>query len=211
MKARVWQSPHSGSVAVLRWTMAARVVALVSLALTAWLIAGSVAFAKGPFDKITLAGPGLADPIEITDPRSLEPINIWTRSFVDWGRDLVAEPPPVERTYTVAFYLDSMGRAYVLRYHLDPSGDGYLYFADRGEPDYELNIGAITSGDSDAWDPNGKWHYATQRWLLVVQRALERNGTMPNLDSLDSKPESTGGGRRVSVLRRQEGAPVLLG
>ena len=25
------------------------------------------------------------------------------------------------------------------------------------------------------------------------------------------KPESTGGGRRVSVLRRQEGAPVLLG
>ena len=26
-----------------------------------------------------------------------------------------------------------------------------------------------------------------------------------------SKPESTEGGRRVSVLRRQEGAPVLLG
>ena len=25
------------------------------------------------------------------------------------------------------------------------------------------------------------------------------------------KPESTEGGRRVSVLRRQEGAPVLLG
>ena len=26
-----------------------------------------------------------------------------------------------------------------------------------------------------------------------------------------SKPESTEGGRRVSVLKRQEGAPVLLG
>ena len=26
-----------------------------------------------------------------------------------------------------------------------------------------------------------------------------------------AKPESTEGGRRVSVLRRQEGAPVLLG
>lgn len=169
MKVRVWQSPHSVSVAVLRWIMAARVVALVSLALTAWLIAGSVAFAKGPIDKITLAGPGLADPIEITDPRSLEPINIWTRSFVDWGRGLVAEPPPVELTYTVAFYFNSRGRAYVLRYHLDPTGDGYLYFPGTGEPDYELNIATITSGDSDAWDPNSKWHYATQRWVLVVQ------------------------------------------
>ena len=27
----------------------------------------------------------------------------------------------------------------------------------------------------------------------------------------EAKPESTEGGRRVSVLRRQEGAPVLLG
>ena len=27
----------------------------------------------------------------------------------------------------------------------------------------------------------------------------------------DLKPESTEGGRRVSVLKRQEGAPVLLG
>ena len=30
--------------------------------------------------------------------------------------------------------------------------------------------------------------------------------TLPNV-----KPESTEGGRRVSVLKRQEGAPVLLG
>ena len=29
--------------------------------------------------------------------------------------------------------------------------------------------------------------------------------------ALEDKPESTEGGRRVSVLRRQEGAPVLLG
>ena len=30
-------------------------------------------------------------------------------------------------------------------------------------------------------------------------------------DSVPAKPESTEGGRRVSVLKRQEGAPVLLG
>ena len=31
------------------------------------------------------------------------------------------------------------------------------------------------------------------------------------LELMRSKPESTEGGRRVSVLKRQEGAPVLLG
>ena len=34
---------------------------------------------------------------------------------------------------------------------------------------------------------------------------------MGELDSHIVNPESTEGGRRVSVLRRQEGAPVLLG
>ena len=35
--------------------------------------------------------------------------------------------------------------------------------------------------------------------------------TDPRLEPILLKPESTEGGRRVSVLRRQEGAPVLLG
>ena len=33
----------------------------------------------------------------------------------------------------------------------------------------------------------------------------------PESVAVASKPESTEGGRRVSVLKRQEGAPVLLG
>ena len=41
-----------------------------------------------------------------------------------------------------------------------------------------------------------------------VAWAAQRAGTQPNIPS---KPESTEGGRRVSVLKRQEGAPVLLG
>ncbi len=49
-----------------------------------------------------------------------------------------------------------------------------------------------------------------QRYYQQIDRI-----TREKLDKEDSeyllKPESTEGGRRVSVLRRQEGAPVLLG
>ena len=34
---------------------------------------------------------------------------------------------------------------------------------------------------------------------------------MTDFRDAQAKPESTEGGRRVSVLKRQEGAPVLLG
>ena len=43
-------------------------------------------------------------------------------------------------------------------------------------------------------------------------RVRARRRTMTNINSvIMAKPESTEGGRRVSVLKRQEGAPVLLG
>ncbi len=38
-----------------------------------------------------------------------------------------------------------------------------------------------------------------------------RNGITSSFTSAERKPESTEGGRRVSVLKRQEGAPVNLG
>ena len=48
----------------------ARVSVMVLLVLAVWLIPGSPVLAKGPVDKITLTGPGLAAPIEITDSGS---------------------------------------------------------------------------------------------------------------------------------------------
>ena len=34
-------------------------------------------------------------------------------------------------------------------------------------------MGTILTGDSDYWDPNGKWHHATRAWGLLMQKALE--------------------------------------
>ena len=167
-----------------------RLLAVVFLALAGWLIPGSPVLAKGPVDKITLTGPGLTNPIEITDPESLAPFNPWTRGFIDWGRGLVTEPPPAEQTYTVSLYLRARGVIYVLQYSPDPSGGpGYLYIPGRGDPWYSLNIGTILTGDSDAWNPNGKWQYATSDWDALMQRALrEDRGLTGRSDSLPAEP-----------------------
>ncbi|MAG35100.1 MAG: hypothetical protein CL878_02475 [Dehalococcoidia bacterium] len=167
----------------------ARLVSVLVLVLVALLIPGLTVFAKGDPNKITLTGPGLAHPIEITDRMFLSLSDPWTRPFVDWGRGLVAEPPLVEQTHTAFFYLEVAERnycprregtscvIYVLHYYPDPAGGpGYLYFPGGGEPWHELNMGTIISGDSDRWDPNGKWHHATAEWDEAIQLALREHG-----------------------------------
>ena len=46
---------------------------------------------------------------------------------------------------------------------------------------------------------------------VITLRGGERFGSLEQLHAYTAKPESTEGGRRVSVLKRQEGAPVNLG
>ena len=47
--------------------------------------------------------------------------------------------------------------------------------------------------------------------VITMVEGSEQNARSAGADAFLLKPESTEGGRRVSVLRRQEGAPVLLG
>ena len=53
-------------------------------------------------------------------------------------------------------------------------------------------------------------HSETQRMSSILGRSRIYS-TYRRAKQFRPKPESTEGGRRVSVLRRQEGAPVLLG
>ena len=53
------------------------------------------------------------------------------------------------------------------------------------------------------------WRYIVERVCNDVRVAFNKGED--GIELVDSKPESTEGGRRVSVLKRQEGAPVLLG
>ena len=67
-------------------------------------------------------------------------------------------------------------------------------------PQKELAVSAMGNETfEECWPSRVEWEQL-EEWV----RSKEIGATEP-------KPESTEGGRRVSVLKRQEGAPVLLG
>ncbi|MBI3971761.1 MAG: hypothetical protein HY332_10780 [Chloroflexi bacterium] len=165
----------------MKTTARLRAVLLLLLVLLVVLLPASAAFAKSLPDRIVVAGPGMVEPIEITDQASLSGFNPWTRGFIAWDRGPVAAPPPAEQTYTASFYLKNGDGArsliFVLHYRPDSSGGpGYIYIPGPGDEWYRLNIGTIITGGSDHWNPNGKWQYATPAWDTVMRRALREHG-----------------------------------
>ena len=149
----------------------------VVAALAACLLQASTALAKGKVEMIAVSGPGLDKPVEITDRFALEPFFPWGRAFIDWGRGIIPDPARGLQTYEVQFYLVGGGESpdYVLEYRPEPhGGPGYVQI-----PASDLTTGL---GDSDYWDPIGKWHHATRAWGLLMQKALEG---MPAAGQLD--------------------------
>ena len=150
---------------------------VVVAALAACLMQASTVLAKGTVEMIAVSGPGLDKPVEITD--IVTPFNPWSRDFIDWGRGIISDPAPGLQTYEVQFYLErDDSPIYLIEYAPEPhGGPGYVYI-----PPSDLNLRTILTGDSDYWDPNGKWHHATRSWGLLMQKALERR---PNADHTD--------------------------
>ena len=147
---------------------------VVVAALAACLMQASTALAKGTVEMIAVSGPGLDKPVEITD--LVVPFNPWSRNFIDWGRGIIPDHDPSLQTYEVQFYLDrDESPIAVIEYSPEPhGGPGYVNI-----PPSDLNTG---QGDSDYWDPFGKWHHATRAWGLLMQKALEGR---PNAGQMD--------------------------
>lgn len=141
-------------------------IALLVLLLT--LSAIQPALAKGPAAKITVTGPGLSGPVEITETEILEDFSPWSTAFVDKQRGPLTEPPETRPVYEVTFYIpeaDGEPRlAYVVQYALDPLGEqGYIYLPGRGEKWYTLNVSTILLDGLD-----GKWHHASASWDAAI-------------------------------------------
>ena len=60
-------------------------------------------------------------------------------------------------------------------------------------------------------EPLASLHPVWWRRPIPLLRRIIASGGTQDVHPTALKPESTEGGRRVSVLKRQEGAPVLLG
>ena len=141
---------------------------VVVAALAACLMQASTALAKGTVEMIAVSGPGLDKPVEITNRLALEPFFPWSRAFIDWGRGIISGPAPGLHAYKVQFYMVGArgSPGFVLEYRPEPhGGPGYVQI-----PASDMARGM---GDSDYWDPTGKWHHATREWGLLMQKALD--------------------------------------
>ncbi len=89
--------------------------------------------AKGPVDKITIEGPGLAGSFEITNSVILSRFDPWGGQFIGTGGPLVGPPPHVKEPYLVKFYLENQRGDLTLRYMFyycfNPTGRHWLYLS----------------------------------------------------------------------------------
>jgi hypothetical protein len=143
--------------------------------LTSFLIV-PFAFAKGSPDKITIWGPSLAQPIEITNPETLKGFDPWNGQFLDRSLGSIAEEPQIEQTYHVFFsFRDRDGgfrEFYTFQYAPNSAGRrGFIYLPREGEPWRLKNSQTIARA-------NG-WHYASEEWDVLMQSLLESESVSP--------------------------------
>src|SRR5919109_974404 len=121
-----------------------RILSLPLLIILTSLILVSLVSAKGSPDKITIWGPPLAEPIQITNPETLNGFDPWNGQFLDERLGTIAEEPRVQDIYNVVFYLrNNNGEIhifYVFQYSPNPSGEqGFIYLPGEGEPWHVIN------------------------------------------------------------------------
>ena len=125
--------------------------------------------AKGPTVKLTVTGPLLSKPIDITTPRAVS-ATVYGGEFIGAA---ATEPPKVLPRYTVSFHVQlpreqGLQVMYVVYYARDPvTGHGFVYLPARGEEWGRLNSSTISRDGQD-----GRWHHATQGWSDAIAASL---------------------------------------
>jgi hypothetical protein len=128
----------------------------------------ALVFAKANISKISIKGPDLKNPIEITDSNELTQFDLWCgpgtswtgtsprrndKFIVDWSQP-VTERPKALRRYEVSIFakLPEERLVYVLFYEYDPATDhGYVYLPGRADEWYRLNVSTIIHGVEGNW------------------------------------------------------------
>jgi hypothetical protein len=176
------------------------------------LILVPLAFAKGSPDKITIWGPALAEPIEITDPKVLKWFDPWNGQFLDQNLGTITEELRVEQTYYVFFYFrDRDGEFrefYTFQYAPNSAGRrGFIYLPKEGEPWRLMNSQTIARANS--------WHYASEEWDMLMQQMLENPQASPTASLITDNLRITlliitllGGAVMIWVFRRMRPMPA---
>jgi len=128
--------------------------------------------AKGPTVKLTVSGPTLSLPLDITDARVLSSANVFAGGFLAGGS--IAPDVSLPR-YRVSFHVElpkwmnaGVQVKYVVLYAKDSkTGRGFIYLPGRGEDGYRLNVGTIVRDGQD-----GVWHLAASEWAAALNTYL---------------------------------------
>jgi hypothetical protein len=158
-----------------------RLIVVLILTFLAFLFVSPAAFAKGAADKISISGPGLAKPIEITDRATLNRFTPWSDEFFDLYTGTLAEEPETDSLYEVQFYFNDNAGKLEVRYGFlyAPGEPGYIYFPGKGDEGYQRNVGLLIR------DQDGGWVYASQAWDAVVSVVLA--GVKPSQEDQTGK------------------------
>lgn len=153
----------------------------VTLALLLFASASRLSAGPRPQFQITITGPALAKPVEITDEDML--VRFFFGSgpgnhssdgrdyaaqpsfIVDWPRGTTVEPAKELPRYEVEFQTDRAGMsAYRVTYVYDAgTGQGFVYLPGKTDPRYAGNAGLIVRGIE------GNWFHAWNAWDAAVK------------------------------------------
>jgi hypothetical protein len=146
-----------------------------ALAAVALSLLSATAFSKSVTVKLEIVGPGLTEPLEISDRAVLDRFSIWGSPGIDWSRGVVP-PPEGVKLYTVTFHqagrepMHDWHRRYVVMYAVDARTlSGYVYLPGPKDGEvYERNVFSIVR------DVEGNWFHASPAWERSVRSLLER-------------------------------------
>jgi hypothetical protein len=135
--------------------------------------------AKGPTVRLTITGPGLLQPLDVTDPDAL--VHVWSAGFI--GAVTVAPAASLPR-YLVSFHVQpprsNVKVMYAVRYVVDPqTRAGFVYLPGRGEEGYRLNVSTILRETDD-----GRWHHAPAAWSQAISSRLTSATTITKTNAL---------------------------
>lgn len=128
------------------------------------------ALAKAPTARITITGPGIAQPVELTHEDAIS-AHVWGGNFIDKQSGIVAAPGSELPQYTVQFHVriseSDVRMMYVVYYVWDAaSGRALIQVPGVSDQSYRLNVSTISRCCQ------GKWFYASAQWGETIKAAL---------------------------------------
>lgn len=172
------------------------------LGIATLMLVSASAWPKSQTIKLEIVGPGLLQPLEITDRAVLDRFSIWNGpgvrvndqpihlepanieqigAFIDWSRGAVPQQPSSITPYTVTFHqvggerMHDWHRRYVVTYAYDPASEGgYIYLPGPKDGDvYKRNVFSIVHG------VEGNWFHASPAWERSVRPLIQQQISSP--------------------------------